>query len=84
MKKLGGEGVTSVLIEGGGETIASALEEGIADKMIFIIAPKIIGGRAAKTSVEGDGIGEIKDAIKLKRVEVTKMAGDIYVTGYLR
>ena len=35
---------SSVLIEGGGEVAASALAEGVVDKVIFFYAPKIIGG----------------------------------------
>ena len=84
MKGLGREGVTSVLIEGGGETIASALEAGLVDKMVFILAPKIIGGRNAKTPVEGNGIKMVKDAVRLKGVEVTKIDSDICISGYVK
>lgn len=83
MRRLGRAGITSVLIEGGGETIASALKAKIVDKVIFIIAPKIIGGRDAKTSVEGDGIELVNDAIGLKDIEINKMEKDIIITGYI-
>jgi diaminohydroxyphosphoribosylaminopyrimidine deaminase/5-amino-6-(5-phosphoribosylamino)uracil reductase len=55
VEKLGKRGLTSLLIEGGGEVAASALAAGIVDKVIFFIAPKIIGGREAPTAVSGAG-----------------------------
>lgn len=44
--------IAHLLIEGGGEIIAAALKEKLVDEMIICIAPKIIGGRNAPTSVE--------------------------------
>ncbi|MCX5827988.1 MAG: bifunctional diaminohydroxyphosphoribosylaminopyrimidine deaminase/5-amino-6-(5-phosphoribosylamino)uracil reductase RibD [Deltaproteobacteria bacterium] len=41
--KLGQKGVSSVLIEGGSSVITSVLREGLADKLLVIIAPKIVG-----------------------------------------
>jgi len=41
--KLGRTGVTSVLVEGGSSVITSVLSEGLADKLVVIIAPKIVG-----------------------------------------
>jgi len=49
IQKLGEIGIDSVLLEGGGTLNYSALEEGIVDKVITFIAPKIIGGATAKT-----------------------------------
>ena len=46
----------SVLIEGGGTTHASAFEAGIVDKVMFFVAPKIMGGRDAITAIEGEGV----------------------------
>lgn len=84
MRVLGEVGVTSVLIEGGGEVNAGALESGIVNKIHFFIAPKIIGGRNAKTPVEGNGIKKIKDALKLENTVIEKIGNDFLVTGYLK
>jgi len=75
--------IDSVLLEGGGALNASALETGIVDKMMVFIAPKIIGGSAALTAVEGPGRALIADSILLKTVTVEKLAEDILVEGYL-
>ncbi|MGD1076535.1 MAG: bifunctional diaminohydroxyphosphoribosylaminopyrimidine deaminase/5-amino-6-(5-phosphoribosylamino)uracil reductase RibD, partial [Thermodesulfovibrionales bacterium] len=44
MEGLGEMGITSVLIEGGSSLNAHALGDGVVDKVMFFIAPKIIGG----------------------------------------
>ena len=40
---------------------------------MFFIAPKIIGGRNAKTPVEGEGVNSMADAIKLKKMNMKKI-----------
>ena len=83
MKVLGRKGVTSVLFEGGGEVLASALQEKIVQKAVWFIAPMIIGGRKAPTAVEGQGIQQLSRALHLKDTQVERIHEDIMVTGYL-
>ncbi|MFH1479550.1 MAG: bifunctional diaminohydroxyphosphoribosylaminopyrimidine deaminase/5-amino-6-(5-phosphoribosylamino)uracil reductase RibD [Candidatus Omnitrophota bacterium] len=75
--------VSTLLVEGGGETIAGFLEQGLVDKALFFIAPKIIGGKNAIGSVGGIGIEKIKDAIELKGIKVDIIDKDILVSGYV-
>lgn len=88
LKKLMGDlakqGIMHVLIEGGGETIASAIRQGLVDRIFIFIAPKIIGGRNAPTPVEGLGIRDISEAIPVRDIEVKKIGNDILVTGCLQ
>ncbi|MEK6679159.1 MAG: bifunctional diaminohydroxyphosphoribosylaminopyrimidine deaminase/5-amino-6-(5-phosphoribosylamino)uracil reductase RibD, partial [Nitrospirota bacterium] len=77
MKELGKREITSLIIEGGAEISASALKEGIVDKVIFFIAPKIITGKNAKPSIGGEGIIKLKDALMLKDVSVKRIGEDI-------
>lgn len=81
---LGKEGITSVLVEGGGELAASLLEAGLVDKLHVFIAPKIIGGRSAPTPVGGRGIALMQDAIQIDNTEITALDGDILITGYYK
>jgi diaminohydroxyphosphoribosylaminopyrimidine deaminase/5-amino-6-(5-phosphoribosylamino)uracil reductase len=83
LKRLGGLEITSILIEGGGRINASFLENGLVNKVLFFIAPKIIGGEKATTPVEGEGIERIKDAIKLKNISIKRFGEDVLVEGYI-
>lgn len=59
-------GLKRILVEGGGEINWSVLKIGLANELIVTISPVIVGGRNAKTLVEGDGISNITNGIKLK------------------
>lgn len=63
--------IDSILLEGGGTLNYSALEAGIVDYALTFISPKFIGGENAKTSVEGTGFANMKDAIKIENPNVT-------------
>jgi len=84
MRELAKREVTSVLIEGGGTTHASAFEAGIVDKVIFFVAPKIIGGRDAVTAVEGEGIPRMDDAVILDRMSAHPVGQDLLIEAYVR
>jgi diaminohydroxyphosphoribosylaminopyrimidine deaminase/5-amino-6-(5-phosphoribosylamino)uracil reductase len=84
MRKIGERKVTSVMIEGGAEVTASALSSGIVDKVVCFIAPKIVGGREAPTTVGGKGAGLMSDALELREVRYRPVGEDIMAEGYLR
>ncbi|MEW6035697.1 MAG: bifunctional diaminohydroxyphosphoribosylaminopyrimidine deaminase/5-amino-6-(5-phosphoribosylamino)uracil reductase RibD [Candidatus Micrarchaeota archaeon] len=73
---LGAMGMKRILIEGGSELNAKALEEGIVDRLALFIAPMVIGGREAKGVVGGIGIGRIGEAIRLRRMKMTRIGPD--------
>jgi len=84
MKKLGKKKITSVLLEGGGEVGASALEAGVVDKAYFFIVPKIFGGRDAITPVEGEGVKLPEQAKYLQDIHLERIGEDFLITGYLK
>ncbi|MEC9140139.1 MAG: bifunctional diaminohydroxyphosphoribosylaminopyrimidine deaminase/5-amino-6-(5-phosphoribosylamino)uracil reductase RibD [Chloroflexota bacterium] len=75
-------GVNSVLIEAGGTLLASLIQHGLVSKVEAIIAPMLIGGRAALTPVEGDGVSRLQDALRLENVTVGRLGNDIHIVGY--
>lgn len=83
LRRLGREGCVSVLVEGGSEVHASLLAEGLADKVLFFIAPLILGGRAAPGPVGGLGVREPSEGVHLDRVSVQRLGEDILVEGYI-
>lgn len=81
MKQLGKREITSVMIEGGSELNSSALKAGVADKIIVLTAPKIIGNGIGAI---GDlGIKKIDKAIDLKNPETRKVGKDLLVEAYI-
>lgn len=83
MRRLGARGVDSVLLEGGGELHFAALEAGIVHKVQAYLAPKLLGGRAAKTPVGGAGLARMADAIRLRDTAVTALGEDFLLEGGL-
>ena len=84
MKKLGGQNIDSILLEGGGTLNASALEDGIVNKVYAYIAGKLIGGMDARSPVEGMGIDRMADAITLQNMEIEKLGDDFCIVGYVK
>ena len=80
LKKLGAENVTSLLVEGGGEVNASFLLGGLAQRVAFFYAPKILGGRDARKGVAGDGAKSLSEVIQLNQVEWRKVGEDLLLT----
>jgi len=81
LEALAGQGLHRILVEGGGEVHASVLEERLADEACVFVAPKIIGGRNAKTPVEGDGVATMAEALVLDRVQVERFDDDLQIRG---
>ncbi len=81
---LGEMKLCSLLVEGGGTINAALLENGLADKVYWFIAPKIIGGQDAPTPVEGRGFDFMKDALELKSLEISNFGRDIMISGYIK
>jgi diaminohydroxyphosphoribosylaminopyrimidine deaminase/5-amino-6-(5-phosphoribosylamino)uracil reductase len=80
LKKLGGENVTSLLVEGGGEVNASFLLGGFAQRIAFFYAPKILGGRDSRKVVASDGVTSLTDAMRLKEAEWKRVGEDLLMT----
>lgn len=80
LTKLGRENVTSLLVEGGGEVNASFLLGGLAHRVAFFYAPKILGGRDSRKAVAGNGVLRLADAIQLHDVAWRKLGGDLLLT----
>jgi diaminohydroxyphosphoribosylaminopyrimidine deaminase / 5-amino-6-(5-phosphoribosylamino)uracil reductase len=80
IQKAAAFGIQSILVEGGSGLATSLLANHLVDKMVLVIAPKIIGHG---TSAIGDlGITKLADGIVLDRVTVQQMGPDQVVTGY--
>jgi diaminohydroxyphosphoribosylaminopyrimidine deaminase/5-amino-6-(5-phosphoribosylamino)uracil reductase len=78
-----GRGLVSVLIEGGGETAAAFLEAGLVDKVVWFVAPKLVGGTGAVPALGGRGVARMADAIRLCDTTFRQIGEEIMVSGYV-
>ncbi len=74
--------IQSVLVEGGSEIAGSFCDTGLVDKLTFIVAPLVIGGRSAPDAIGGAGADRLADAMKLSDITVERLGNDIEITGY--
>jgi diaminohydroxyphosphoribosylaminopyrimidine deaminase / 5-amino-6-(5-phosphoribosylamino)uracil reductase len=83
LKKLGQEEVTSLLVEGGGETNAAFLSAGLAGRIAFFYAPLVLGGRAAPKAVAGDGVARVGEAQLLREARWRRVGADVFLSARL-
>jgi diaminohydroxyphosphoribosylaminopyrimidine deaminase/5-amino-6-(5-phosphoribosylamino)uracil reductase len=77
MQRLGALEIDSILLEGGGRLNESALQAGLVREVYAYVAPKIFGGAAAKTPMEGPGVQLPKQAFLFSAPEVKVLENDL-------
>ena len=75
-------GITDLLVEGGGEVNASFLRQGLIQKFLVYVAPKVLGGRQSITPFTGEDVETIDAAMLLQFAEVDKIGEDLRITAY--
>lgn len=81
LQKLGSLEISSLLVEGGGETAWSFLSQKLVDRIVWIVAPKFFGGRNAVTSLEGEGVLLPDQAFQLRSAEAFACGSDLVIEG---
>lgn len=84
MDQLGQMGITSLLIEGGAQVAASALQAGIVDKINFFYAPKILAADDGIPMCRGIGPELMADSIPVRDICVRQFDSDVMIEGYLK
>jgi diaminohydroxyphosphoribosylaminopyrimidine deaminase/5-amino-6-(5-phosphoribosylamino)uracil reductase len=79
---LGARGMVSLLVEGGASVLGSAFDARVVDKVVAMLAPRIIGGTSAPGAVGGTGAPSLGAADLLTDVSVDRAGPDLVVTGY--
>ncbi len=82
LKKLYSFGIMSVFVEGGSETLGRFFKQKLIDKAYFFLAPKILGGKKALTSVGFEGFRKINEALEIDNITINKIGKDILISGY--
>lgn len=84
MVRLGAMGIDSILLEGGAELNAAAVEQGILQKYIAYTAPMILGGGSSRTPVGGMGVQSPDQAQSLTFESVEQIGKDMKMTAYFK
>ncbi len=80
LKNLGEQGVTSVLIEGGGEVLGQALDARLIDKVQLYLGPILTGGPVI--AFPGQGAETAANAFHLRRVSYRQIGQSVCITAY--
>ena len=81
MKELARHGIVNVLLEGGGKLLTSAIEQQIADRAAFFIAPILLGGGETYSIFHGKGINKVSDAFRITDVTYKNIEDNVLVMG---
>ena len=79
MKILSDKKIDSILIEGGSEIHYSVLESKIANHIYCYIAPKLFGGRNAKSPIGGQGIDSPENCFELTNTSINQIGSDFLI-----
>jgi len=81
LSMLGELGIVSMLLEGGAGLAGAFLSEGLIDKFVFYLAPKLIGG-PGHGCFEGWGAPSIDKAVPLRDSTMRRLGGDLRIIAY--
>lgn len=76
------EGISNVLVEGGGEINWSIIKNNLFDDIIITISPHIIGGKKAISLVGGEGYKTINESVKIKLSRMQKKSNGEIILHY--
>jgi diaminohydroxyphosphoribosylaminopyrimidine deaminase/5-amino-6-(5-phosphoribosylamino)uracil reductase len=79
---LGKEGITTLLVEGGGGLAAALLRMDLVDEIHWLIAPRLIGSGGKPALAELRPI-PLSDAVSLRDVSTRRLGPDVHVKGAL-
>jgi diaminohydroxyphosphoribosylaminopyrimidine deaminase/5-amino-6-(5-phosphoribosylamino)uracil reductase len=84
LEQLGESGIASILLEGGPHLAGAFYDAGAVDELRLFMAPKLLGGRGARSIVEGVGIEKVGDALEAIDWHWEPSGRDLLVTARLR
>jgi diaminohydroxyphosphoribosylaminopyrimidine deaminase/5-amino-6-(5-phosphoribosylamino)uracil reductase len=82
VRALGERGVLELLVEGGPRLQASLWAAGLADRLVWYLAPLAIGGAGAPGLLGGAGAATLADARRLRLASVDHLGDDLRVVAY--
>ncbi|MCJ7653402.1 MAG: bifunctional diaminohydroxyphosphoribosylaminopyrimidine deaminase/5-amino-6-(5-phosphoribosylamino)uracil reductase RibD [Actinobacteria bacterium] len=74
--------MANLLVEGGGDLAYGLWKERLVDKLVFFLAPRIIGGREAPGPIGGEGAPTVEESWTVSIDGVFRSGPDIRVIAY--
>lgn len=84
MADLTSRGCTNLLVEGGSEVLGAFFDQQLIDELHVFIAPKLLGGKAAKPPLSGTGLDKVAELPALIDPQIEVLDSDVYVRGVVR
>jgi diaminohydroxyphosphoribosylaminopyrimidine deaminase/5-amino-6-(5-phosphoribosylamino)uracil reductase len=84
MRELHARGIQSVLLEGGRQLAASMFAEGLVDKLVCFLAPKVLGGRLPGGPLLGWGTPTMDRALKLTNISIRQFGDNVCLEGRIQ
>jgi diaminohydroxyphosphoribosylaminopyrimidine deaminase / 5-amino-6-(5-phosphoribosylamino)uracil reductase len=84
LDQLGSEGISSILLEGGPHLAGAFLDAGEVDEIRMFLAPLVLGGRAARDPLEGEGAETVAAAVRALTLECERVGEDLLVSSRLK
>jgi diaminohydroxyphosphoribosylaminopyrimidine deaminase/5-amino-6-(5-phosphoribosylamino)uracil reductase len=75
--QLGKRDVQGLLVEGGSRLAGSFVREGLVDRVVVYVAPKLVGDDGAPGVLAGRGVTSIGDALPLRFARVDTIGNDV-------
>ncbi len=84
LRALGERGVRHVLVEGGGRVHGSFIREGLADRLLYFVAPVVVGDARAPGAISGLGALALQSLPRLSNVTHEVVGDDLLIQGYFK
>ncbi len=84
LDQLGARGIGSILLEGGPHLAGAFFDAGEVDELRIVIAPLVLGGRAARDPLGGEGAELISGAQRALSFDVERIGADLLISARLR
>jgi diaminohydroxyphosphoribosylaminopyrimidine deaminase/5-amino-6-(5-phosphoribosylamino)uracil reductase len=78
--KLAARGIAHLLVEGGARVNARFLDEGLVDRLVVFVAPRLAGADGVPLAALR-GPGRMADALRLDEVQVERVGEDVVILG---
>ncbi len=69
--------IKTILLEGGGTLNWEFVNQGLVDEIIVAVTPYLVGGKDAKTLLEGNGFSKISKSLKLKLIKIKRQHNEV-------